>query len=128
MSNQSNDADKSAPPTQPSEEGRSITVGNTVVKVVGAGVGKTRQTSGVWKYVIEFEPPVQTQNVKCLVKRKLPASGGLPARDVVCGHLMKYQRAEKGKKKWWDERDLEPFQEGPPGGVCCRDGFELAQP
>ena len=40
MSGQSNDADKSAPPNQPPEEGRSITVGNTVVKVVGAGVGK----------------------------------------------------------------------------------------
>ena len=61
MSDQSNDADKSAPPTQPSKEGRSITVGNTVVKVVGVGVGKTKQTSGVWKYVIEFEPPVQTK-------------------------------------------------------------------
>ena len=56
------DADKSAPPpAQPSEEGRFITLGNTVVKVVGAGVGKNKQTSGVWKYVME-----------CFVKRKLP--------------------------------------------------------
>jgi len=76
MSDQSNVADKSASPTQPSEEARSITVGNTVVKVVGAGVGKNKQTSGVWKYVIEFEPPVKNKNVKCLVKRKLPVSGG----------------------------------------------------
>jgi len=71
MSDQSNVADKSAPPTQPSEEARSITVGNTVVKVVGAGVGKNKQTSGVW-----IEPPVKIKNVKCLVKRKLPVSGG----------------------------------------------------
>ena len=62
------------------------------MKVVGAGVGKNKQTSGAWKYVIEFEPPVKNRNAKCLVKRKLPA------REVVCGHLMKYQRAEKGKK------------------------------
>ena len=67
MSDQCNDADKSAPPAQPSEEGRSITVGNTVVKVVGAGVGKDKQTSGVWKYVMEFEPPVKNKNIKCFV-------------------------------------------------------------
>ena len=92
MSDQSNDADKSAPPpAQPSEEGRSITVGNNVVKVVGSGVGKNEQTSGVWKYVMEFEPPVKNKNIKCFVKRKLPSSGRLPAREVVCGHLMKYQ-------------------------------------
>ena len=96
------------------------------MKVVGAGVGKNKQTSGVWKYVMEFEPPVKNKNIKCFVKRNLSASGRLPAREVICGHLMKYQRTENGKK-WWDERDLEPLQEGPPGGVCCRDGFELAQ-
>ena len=80
-------------------EGRSITVGNTVVvKVVGAGVGKNKQTSGVWKYVMEFEPPVKNKNVRCFVKSKLPASGRLPAREVLCGYLKKYQRAENGKK------------------------------
>ena len=48
MWDQSNDADESAPPpAQTSEEGTSITVGNTVVKVVGAGVGRSKQTSGV---------------------------------------------------------------------------------
>ena len=74
MSDQSNDADISAPPpAQPSEEGRSITVGNIVVKVVGVGVGKNKQTSGVWKYVMKFEPPVKNK-IKCFVKRKL--SGG----------------------------------------------------
>ena len=35
---------------------------------------------------------------KCLVKRKLPASGRLPTREVVCGPLMKYQKAENGNK------------------------------
>ena len=44
MSDQSNDADKSAPPpAQTSEEGRSITVGNTNVKVVGGGSGQKKQ-------------------------------------------------------------------------------------
>ena len=82
-SDQSNDADKSAPPpAQPSEEGRSITVGNTVVKVVGAGVGKDKQTSGVWKYVMDFEPPVKNKNIKCFVKRKLPASGEFAAVPI----------------------------------------------
>ena len=43
MSDQSNNADKSAPPpAQPSEGDVSITVGNTVVKVVRAGVGRSK--------------------------------------------------------------------------------------
>ena len=33
-----------------------------------------------------------------LGQEKTAGVRGLPAREVVCGHLMKYQRAEKGKK------------------------------
>ena len=66
--------------------------------LVGSEMCIRDRTSGVWKYVMEFEPPVKNKNITCFVKRKLPASGSLPAREVVCGHLMKYQRAENGKK------------------------------
>ena len=77
MSDQSNDANKSAPPpAQPSEEGRSIAVGNTVGKVIGAGVGINKKTSGVWKYVMEFEPPVKNKTSSVLSKENCRRQGG----------------------------------------------------
>lgn len=83
---------------QQSAEGPTLSVGTEAVTAVGAGVGRNKQTSGIWKLVVEFAPPKKGMNVKCVVKTKLPAAGRLPEREVVCGHLMKYQRAVNGKK------------------------------
>ena len=49
-------------------------------------------------YVVEFTPPTAAdENVKCMTKRTLPAVGTLPEREVTCGHLMKYVRADPSK-------------------------------
>ena len=61
----------------------------------GASVGNTKDTSGVWLYVVEVEADDAGKNVKCMVKTKLPASGLLQARETTCGHRMKYVRADK---------------------------------
>ena len=82
----------SEPPAQPRP---SFAISGTPVNNMGAGVGRNKQTSGIWKYCVEFEPAADKKNVKCTVKRKLPASGLLPDREVICGHMMKYVRADK---------------------------------
>ena len=60
---------------------------------VGAGVGKRKQTSSIWRFMQLFVPPdSKGRNVKCIVKIKLPTSVGnvLPARTKTCGALFKH--------------------------------------
>ena len=89
----------SAQPAQPvSVRPDMLQIGGLTVRLVGAGKGRHSQTSGIWKHVVEFTPPTAAgENVKCLVKRTLPAVDTLPEREVTCGHLMKYVRADSSK-------------------------------
>lgn len=48
-----------------------------------------------------FEPPdADGKNVKCIVERKLPAVGALPARTLVCGARFKYASGDRGAGVW----------------------------
>ena len=42
-------------------------------------------------------PTAAGENVVCMVKRTLPAVDTLPEREVTCGHLMTYVRADPSK-------------------------------
>ena len=75
-----------------------LQIGGLTVQLVSAGKGRHRQTSGIWKYVVEFTPPTAAgENGKSMVKRTLPAVDTLPEREVTCGHLMKHVRADPSK-------------------------------
>ena len=89
----------SAQPAQPvSAQPDTLQIGGLAVQLVGAGKGSHRQTSGIWKHVVEFtQPTAAGEKVKCMVKRALPAVDTLPEREVTCGHLMKYVRADPSK-------------------------------
>ena len=84
----------SAQPAQPvSAQPDTLQIGGLTVQVVGAGKGRHRQTSGIWKHVVEFTPPTAAgENGKCMVKMTLPAVDTLPERAETCGHFMKYAR------------------------------------
>ena len=86
-------------PAQPvSAQPDTLQIGGLTVQLVGAGKGRHRQTSGIWKHVVEFTPPTAAgENVTYTVKRTLPAVDTLPEREVTCGHLMKYVRANPSK-------------------------------
>ena len=89
----------SAQPAQPvSAQPDTLQIGGPTVQLVGAGKGRHRQTAGIWKHVVEFTPSTAAgENVKCMVKRTLPAVDTLPEREVTCSHLMKYIRADPSK-------------------------------
>ena len=89
----------SAQPAQPvSTQPDTLQIGGLTVQLVGAGKGRHRQTSGIWKHVVEITPPTAAgENVKCMVERTLPAVDTLPEREVICGHLIKYVRAGPSK-------------------------------
>ena len=84
----------SVQPAQPvSAQPDTLQIGGLTVQLVGAGKGRHRQTSGIWKHVVEFTPPTAAgENVKCMVKMTLPAVDTLPERAETCSHLMKYAR------------------------------------
>ena len=47
---------------------------------------------------MEFTPPTAAgENIKCMVKRAIPAVNTLPEREVTCGHLLTYVRADPSK-------------------------------
>lgn len=100
MSEAVNEAEQPAqPPVAEQSSNKQLVVEGQTVTLVTAGVGRGIQTSSIWKYLVEFEPPVgagnRKRNVKCMVKRTLPASGLMQERQVVCGHLMRYLRKDK---------------------------------
>ena len=100
MSEAVNEAEQPAqPPVAEQSSNKQLVVEGQTVTLVAAGVGRGIQTSSFWKYLVEFEPPVgagnRKRNVKCMVKRTLPASGLMQERQVVCGHLMRYLRKDK---------------------------------
>ena len=100
MSEAVNEAEQPAqPPVAEQSSNKQLVVEGQTVTLVTAGVGRGIQTSSIWKYLVEFEQPVgagnRKRNVKCMVKRTLPASGLMQERQVVCGHLMKYSRKDK---------------------------------
>ena len=68
---------------------------NTAVKV-GAGHGKRQRTSEVWQHFELFDPAdSQGRNVRCTVATKLPASGLLGERVLVCGQRFKYRATNR---------------------------------
>ncbi|CAM9258714.1 unnamed protein product, partial [Pylaiella littoralis] len=86
------------PVSQPTEPSSRLIIGGVPVQVVGAGKGRSKQTSAIWKHVVEFTPATASgKNIKCMVKHKLPAVNNVPAREVTCGFLMKYVRADASK-------------------------------
>ena len=100
MSEAVNEAEQPAqPPVAEQSSNKQLVVEGQTVTLVTAGVGRGIQTSSIWKYLVEFEPPVgagnRKRNVKCMVKRTLPASGLMQERQVVCGHPMRYLRKDK---------------------------------
>ena len=100
MSEAVSEAEQSAqPPVAEQSSNKQLVAEGQTVTLVTAGVGRSIQTSSIWKYLVEFEPPVgagnRKRNVKCMVKRTLPASGLMQERQVVCGHLMMFLRKDK---------------------------------
>ena len=84
------------PEAQPPDT--SFKVNGVTVRPVGAGKKKKKQTSSIWKHVVEFTPATRDdKNVKCMVKIPLSAVDKVPAREMTCGFLMKYVRADPGK-------------------------------
>ena len=66
----------SAQPAQPvsAQPDTLLQIGGLTIQLVGAEKGRHRQTSGIWKHIVEFTPPTAAgENVKCMVKRMLPA-------------------------------------------------------
>ena len=62
----------------------------------GAGTGKNKRTSGVWQYFDLFDPPDAVgKNIRCNVRRSLPAAGMLPGRTSMCGARFKYVSADR---------------------------------
>ena len=85
----------SAAPVAPAAAG--TTAAGTTAVAVGAGVGKRKQTSSIWRFMQLFVPPdSKGRNVKCIVKIKLPTSVGdvLPARTKTCGALFKHTKGD----------------------------------
>ena len=86
----------SAAPVAPAAAG--TTAAGTTAVAVGAGVGKRKQASSIWRFMQLFVPPnSKGRNVKCIVKIKLPTSVGdvLPARTKTCGALFKHTKGDR---------------------------------
>ena len=84
------------PDAQPPDT--SFKVNGVTVQPIGAGTKRKKKTPSNWKHVVEFTPATRDgKNVKCMVKIPFPAVDNVPAREMTCGFLMKYVRANPSK-------------------------------
>ena len=129
MSEAVNEAEQPAqPPVAEQSSNKQLVVEGQTVTLVTAGVGRGIQTSSIWKYLVEFEPPVGRwkQKEKRQVYGQEDAAGlGIDARTP-SSLRPPYEVLAQGQEHFghWNDRLVEPLRKTSQGDIRRGDGSE----